>query len=233
MSNTAWWYVARSSGLVAWLFLVATVVVGALAAGRLVSRKGATRWLSDIHPWLSMLSVLLVVLHISAIVADSTIKFTWLDAIVPFASQWRPAAIAWGVLGVWLIGAITVTSLARRWIPRRVWHGVHLLSYVLAGAVTVHAITAGTDLANPLVARAVALVTIVALAVSLRRAMQTSTSASRNRSTRTSASRNRSTPHSPGGGRSAPTPPRGRVPATVPVRVPARARAEAMAGRGS
>jgi hypothetical protein len=216
MTDTAWWYVARSSGLVAWLFLVATVLVGALAAGRLVTRKGATRWLSDIHPWLSMLSVLLIVLHISAIVADHTISFSWINVIVPFTSSWRPAAVAWGVVGVWLLAAITLTSLARRWIPRRIWHRVHLLSYALAAAVTVHAITAGTDLANPFVARAVALVTIVALAVSFRRAVST---ASRDRSTRGPTL---------GGGRKAP-PPRGRIPATVPVRVPARA--EALAGR--
>ncbi len=171
MTSTAWWYLARSSGIVAWLFLVATVVIGALAAGRMVERKGATRWLSDLHPWLAALSVLLVVLHIAAIIADHTISFRVIDAVVPFAAHWRPLAISWGVLGVWMLAAIMLTSLARRWMSRKVWHAVHLASYGLAATVTVHAITAGTDFTNPLVARAVGGITAAALAVSLLRAM--------------------------------------------------------------
>jgi DMSO/TMAO reductase YedYZ heme-binding membrane subunit len=165
MTDTAWWYVARSSGLVAWLFLVVSVVVGALAAGRMVPKKGATRWLSDIHPWLSALSVLLVGLHITAIIADHTIKFRWLDAVVPFASHWRPLAIAWGVIGVWSMIAITLTSLARRWMSRAAWQRVHMLSYLLAAVTTVHALTAGTDLGNPLVARGVAVAAALAVLV--------------------------------------------------------------------
>jgi len=172
MSNTAWWYVARSSGLVAWLFLMATVVAGTLAAGRMVKRKGATRWLSDLHAWLSMLSVLLVVLHIAAIVADHTVGFGVIDVVVPFASHWRPLAIAWGVLGVWLIVTITVTSLAKRWMSRRTWHRIHLLSYALAVTATLHALSAGTDLANPIVSRVVGGLSLVVLVIAGWRGMR-------------------------------------------------------------
>lgn len=171
MSNTAWWYVARGTGLVAWGFLMATVVTGTLAAGRMVKRKGATRWLSDVHPWLSMLSVLLVALHIVAIVADHKVGFGVIDAVVPFTSRWRPLAIAWGVIGVWLIGAITTTSLARRWMPRRTWHRVHLLSYGLAVTATLHALGSGTDLANLVVSRTAGGLSLLILAVAARRGL--------------------------------------------------------------
>lgn len=181
MSNTTWWYVARSSGLVAWVFLMATVVAGTLAAGRMVKRKGATRWLSDLHPWLSMLSVLLVVLHIVAIVADHKIGFGAVDVFVPFASRWRPFAIAWGVVGVWLLIAITATSLARRWMARRTWHRIHLLSYGLAVTATLHAVSAGTDFANPAVSRAVGVSSVVVLAVAARRTLMAARPAAPNR----------------------------------------------------
>lgn len=169
MSSTLWWYIARSSGLVAWFFLVATLMLGTLASGKLVERKGARRWLLDLHPYLAGLSLLFVALHIVAILADAVVPFSWTDAIVPFASSWRPVAVAWGVIGLWLLAAIQLTSLARRHMPRRVWHAIHLTSYALCAVTTIHAITAGTDLAEPLVGEAVAFAVATAMALSLVR----------------------------------------------------------------
>src|SRR5207344_1438186 len=62
----------------------------------------------------------------------------------------RPGAVAWGVIGVWLLAAIELTSLAKRRLPARVWHGVHLASYPLFAMATIHGLTAGSDSANPL-----------------------------------------------------------------------------------
>ena len=169
MSSSTWWYIARSSGLVAWAFLFATLVLGTLASGKLVAKKGARRWLLDLHPYLSGLAVLLIVLHIVAIIMDTTVSFSWVDAVVPFASSWRPVAIAWGVIALWLIAAIQITSLARNRLPRRIWHRIHLTSYAVCALVTLHAVTAGTDLVDPLVAYGVAAVVTFSIVLSVLR----------------------------------------------------------------
>ena len=72
------------------------------------------------------------------------------DVLVPFASSWRPGAVAWGVVAVWLLAAIELTSLAKRRLPPRVWHGVHLASPPLFAMATIHGLTAGSDAVNPL-----------------------------------------------------------------------------------
>ena len=36
-----WWYLARSGGLVAWVLLLASLVMGALVSGRLTERSGS------------------------------------------------------------------------------------------------------------------------------------------------------------------------------------------------
>jgi hypothetical protein len=46
---------------------------------------------------------------------------------------------------MWILVAVEVTSLAMRHIPRRVWHAVHLSSYVLFVSATAHAFAAGPD----------------------------------------------------------------------------------------
>jgi DMSO/TMAO reductase YedYZ heme-binding membrane subunit len=38
-----------------------------------------------------------------------------------------------------------------KWLPRRWWHRIHLLSFVVFATSTVHAFQAGTDVVNPLV----------------------------------------------------------------------------------
>jgi hypothetical protein len=76
---------------------------------------------------------------------DRFVSFGMLQVAVPFASHWRPWAVAWGVVGVYLLVAISITSALMSRLPRRLWHGVHLTSFGLFVTITVHALTAGTD----------------------------------------------------------------------------------------
>ena len=81
----------------------------------------------------------------AAIVADSYVHFGLADVAVPFASSWKPVAVAWGVVRAYLLLAVQASSLLMRRIPRRAWRAIHLLSYALFATVSVHAFTAGTD----------------------------------------------------------------------------------------
>ena len=53
--------------------------------------------------------------------------------------------MAWGIVGMYLLAAIEITSLLRNRMSKRAWHAVHLLSYFLFASTTVHMLTAGTD----------------------------------------------------------------------------------------
>jgi len=65
--------------------------------------------------------------------------------LVPFTGSWHPVAVAWGIVGMYLLVAIEITSLLRHRMSKRAWHAVHLLSYFLFATTTVHMLTAGTD----------------------------------------------------------------------------------------
>jgi DMSO/TMAO reductase YedYZ heme-binding membrane subunit len=166
----SWWYLARSSGLTAWVLLVASLVMGTMATGRLTERTGSRRWLLDLHPWVSGLALSAVVLHILAIVADSYVKISLTQALVPFASSWRSTAVAWGAIAFWLMVAVQGTSLVRHSMPKRVWHGIHLSAYLLAVLATLHAVLTGTDVHNRFVTVLIAGGVTIAVASSLQRA---------------------------------------------------------------
>ena len=144
MSNLAW-YVARSSGIVAWALILATIVWGLLLATKVLGRKPGPAWLLSLHRYLGALAVVFVVVHVGAIMLDTYTNFGITDVLVPFTGSWHPVAVAWGIVGMYLLLAIEITSLLRHRMSKRAWHAVHLLSYFLFATTTVHMLTAGTD----------------------------------------------------------------------------------------
>jgi sulfoxide reductase heme-binding subunit YedZ len=147
VSSQTWWYVARAGGIVAWALASLTVVGGLQLSTRLI-RKPAPSWVLDVHRFLGGLTVAFVAVHMIGLAADQFIGFGTVELLVPFASSYKPAAVALGVVGMYLLVAIELTSLAMKKMPRRTWHAVHLTSFVLFVVATVHGITAGTDRHN-------------------------------------------------------------------------------------
>jgi predicted ferric reductase len=145
------WYVARSSGLIAWALVTASVVWGLALSSRLIRRRGVPAWLLALHRYLGTLSIVFIGVHLLALVADNYVPYGWKDLFVPMATKWRPGATAWGIAGFYLLAAIQITSWLMRFLPRRVWHAVHLSSFGLFAAGTVHGFQAGADMSNRLI----------------------------------------------------------------------------------
>jgi methionine sulfoxide reductase heme-binding subunit len=145
------WYVSRSSGLIAWVTVTTSMLWGLALSTRLVRRKGAPAWLLDLHRFLGVLSIVFTGVHIAGIVADNFVHFGLTDVLWPMASNWRPGAVAWGIVGMYLLAAVQITSWARKHMSRKVWHAVHLASFPLFGAVSLHGFQAGNDRKNVLV----------------------------------------------------------------------------------
>jgi DMSO/TMAO reductase YedYZ heme-binding membrane subunit len=150
MSPQMWWYVARASGIVAWLMLSASVIWGiVLASGAFPSHRRPA-WLLDLHRWLGALTVGFLGLHLGALVADSYVDFGLADLVVPLASDWKPMAVAAGVVAMWSIVAVQASSLLRKRIPKWLWRSIHLSSYPTFLLVSAHGIFAGTDASTSL-----------------------------------------------------------------------------------
>lgn len=161
MGSQLSWYVARSGGLVSWWLLSATVVWGLLMSSRVLGARATPARLLDLHRFVSALSLVFLGLHLVGLLTDRWVRLGMLEVLVPFTSQYRPVAVGWGVIAVYLLGAVQVTSLLRSRIPHRWWRWVHTTAFALFGVAAVHALTAGTD--RTLVrATALALVALIA-----------------------------------------------------------------------
>jgi len=150
MNGQFWWYLARAGGIVAWLMLTASVLWGIASSTDMFRRWRRPAWLVDLHRWLGALTVAFVAVHLIALVADSYVHFDVVDLVVPFASEWKPLPVALGVVALWGLVAVEVTSLAMRRLRRRTWHTIHLLGYGVFALGSFHGITAGTDATKPM-----------------------------------------------------------------------------------
>jgi len=139
------WYVARSAGLVAWALLAASVLWGLALSTRVLGPRVRPHWMLDLHRWLGGLALTFTGLHVGALLLDTYVHFGVVSVLVPFATSWHPAAVAWGVVSLYLLAAVEVTSLLRSRIPKSVWRKTHFLSFLLFVTSTFHGLTAGTD----------------------------------------------------------------------------------------
>ena len=119
MNEQVWWYLTRASGIVAWLMLTASVIWGIVLSTKAFPEHRRPAWLLDLHRWLGGLAVSFTAIHLGALVADSYVHFGLADLTVPFSSQWKPGAVALGVVAMWLLVAVEATSLAMKRLPRR------------------------------------------------------------------------------------------------------------------
>ena len=145
MNPQFWWFLARASGIVSWALLSATIVWGTLLTTRVLRQIDRPAWLLDLHRWLAGLAVVGVALHLAALVADTYVKFDIASLFVPMASKWKPGAVTWGIIAMYMLVAIQGTSLLMKKLPRELWRYVHMSSYAMFGLVSVHSFLAGTD----------------------------------------------------------------------------------------
>lgn len=163
------WWVSRATGLVAGLLLVGSLVWGVLLATRALKPVDRPAWLLGLHRYMSSLACVLIVVHLLALVADNYVYFGWREIFVPWGSEWKNTPVALGVIAMYLIGLVQITSLVMKRIPKSLWRSVHLLSYVGVWLTFFHAAYAGTDVSNPVYQLVVLPLAMVATAAAMVR----------------------------------------------------------------
>ena len=162
------WYTARSAGIVAYLLLTSSVVVGLLLSTR--ARLAWPRFaVQEMHRFLAQLTGIFIVLHGGALLLDRVVPFSLSQELVPFTSSFRPFAVSLGIVSAELLAAVGLTNLLRDRLSYRFWRRVHTLTLVVWVGATGHLLLAGTDRSEPwLIGLAASAVAAVGLALASR-----------------------------------------------------------------
>lgn len=138
------WMIARVTGFAAYYLLFAGIFLGILYG--MPSLRG--NWKSRVYQWHSgtqWAGFLFVLAHAMILVIDHYSPFNWSQLLIPFSHPDKPIPYGLGSLALYLLLLVLVTSDFRALLPKKLWLGVHLLSYPAYFAFFIHGFYSGTD----------------------------------------------------------------------------------------
>jgi methionine sulfoxide reductase heme-binding subunit len=145
MSDTILWYATRGAGVVSLILLTAVVVFGIVSAMRWQTPSWPRFLTTGFHRNLALTTMVFLALHIVTAVVDPFTALGWNAALIPFSSSYRRFWLGLGVVAIYLLLAIVVTSLLRPLFAYRSWRAVHWLTYGMWPIAVVHGAGTGTD----------------------------------------------------------------------------------------
>ena len=147
MSSTAW-YTARSAGVLAYLLLSSSVLLGVLMAGR--TRFSWPRFaVEEVHRFLAILTGVFILLHGASLLLDRVVPITLLQELIPFTSSYKPLAVGLGVTTALLLGAVGISNALRQRLPHTLWRRIHYLTLPAWLLASLHGVVTGTDAGDP------------------------------------------------------------------------------------
>jgi methionine sulfoxide reductase heme-binding subunit len=163
-----WWLASRSAGLVAFALLTAVTVLGLLSVLRVAGPKTA-KLLRPWHERLALAALACIGAHGLFLLFDGWLKPGVTGILVPFTMGYRPLWTGLGIIGAYVIAALSLSFYVRRRIGASRWRNAHRLAPVGFVLIFLHVLMAGTDARTVwLLAMAVGAMIAVGLLLGLR-----------------------------------------------------------------
>src|SRR6266852_4882955 len=118
---------------------------GGVATSSTTVRRWPRFLTTGFHRNLALATLIFLALHIVTAVVDPFTALGWQAALIPFSSSYRRFWLGLGVVAIYLLLAIVVTSVLRPIFGPRIWRLVHWLAYLMWPIAVIHGIGTGTD----------------------------------------------------------------------------------------
>lgn len=143
------WHLVRSSGIVAYILLLASTVWGLFISAQFVKDWSPGPVSMTVHSTISWLALILGLIHALLLMMDDYFVYTLSDLFVPFTGSYRPEAVGLGTLAFWLIVVVTLSFPFKKRLGHKVWKRLHYTSFAAFGLVSLHGLFAGTEGSQP------------------------------------------------------------------------------------
>lgn len=146
----AYWYLARTSGFVAYGLLWLSVGFGLLITNKIARVWNGGPLAFDLHQFTSLLALVFAFFHAVILLGDRHIGYSFVQLLLPFASgDYRPFWVGLGQFGLDLMAIVGLSFYVRRQLGARAWRALHYASFLVYVFATLHGLWAGTDTATP------------------------------------------------------------------------------------
>ena len=144
-----WWYVTRSAGIIAYLLLWFSMVLGLAVTSKYMDILLDRMFTYDFHQFISLLSIAFLLVHVLVLLVDRYLPYSILQILVPFLSPYRPFWVGVGVITFYVTLLVTITFYLRKRIGMRSFRVIHYLSLLAYLGALLHGYFSGTDTALP------------------------------------------------------------------------------------
>jgi predicted ferric reductase len=142
------WLVIRGSGIVAFALLSSSVIWGLFASTKFLGNLTKAKALTWFHESLGISALLATVIHMVGLSIHEFLPFTWGEILIPGRSEWKPLAVALGVVSFYTLVVVISSFYVKKHIGQKTWRSIHFASFGLFLAALLHGILAGTDTTN-------------------------------------------------------------------------------------
>ena len=144
-AQKAYWFISRSSGVIAYVLLTIGVLWGLIQSGALFRSRVAPLLSLGLHSYLNWLALGLAALHGVILIKDPFIQIDLPRVLTPFLSEYRPIPVGLGIIGFYLMLLLSLSFYARSHLGQRNFRLLHYVSFGVFIMVTLHGLLAGTD----------------------------------------------------------------------------------------
>lgn len=144
-SAKAYWFVSRSSGVVAYVLITVGVLWGLVQSGSLFRSRIPPVLALGLHSYLNWLGLGLAALHGIILIGDGYINIDLARVFTPFLSSYRPIPVGLGIISFYLMLLLSLSFYARSHLGQKNFRLLHYVSFAVFVMVTAHSLFAGTD----------------------------------------------------------------------------------------
>jgi sulfoxide reductase heme-binding subunit YedZ len=145
LATHGWWIVSRSSGIVAFVLIAISVLLGLTMAGKPVRDPRFTKNLRAVHEQTALAGLVAIAVHGFAILADPWLKPGITGVAIPFALSAHTFWTGLGVIAGYLAFLLGLSFYLRRQIGARLWRKAHRATIAVYVLGLFHALGAGSD----------------------------------------------------------------------------------------
>lgn len=145
LSTQGWWIVSRSSAMVAFVLVTASVFLGLTMAGKPVRKPTFAKTMRALHEQTALAALVAIGIHVVAVFADPWLKPGVTGVAIPFVLSLNRFWNGIGVIAAYMAFLLGLSFYLRKQVGPKLWRSAHRATIVVYVLGLFHALGAGSD----------------------------------------------------------------------------------------
>lgn len=143
------WYATRLLAMLSYLAITGSVLYGLLLSTGILDAIAQRTVTFTLHQDLSGIGLGLAMVHAAVLMIDTSVPYTPIEVLVPFAGPYRNVWVGIGQLSLYLTAIVMVSFYLRKRIGQKRWRTLHSVTFLAFLGATAHGLMSGTDTSAP------------------------------------------------------------------------------------